>query len=68
VAIVGADGAGTTTLLEALRGAQPASAGSVRFEGAGFGRDVKEAGRIVGQGLADERLRAPQVQHACLGK
>ena len=34
VAIVGANGAGKTTLLKTLSGVQPASAGSVRFEGA----------------------------------
>lgn len=34
VAIVGANGAGKTTLLKTLSGVQPASSGSVRFEGA----------------------------------
>jgi branched-chain amino acid transport system ATP-binding protein len=34
VAIVGANGAGKTTLLKTLSGVQPASAGSVRFQGA----------------------------------
>ena len=34
VAIVGANGAGKTTLLKTLSGVQPASGGSVRFEGA----------------------------------
>jgi branched-chain amino acid transport system ATP-binding protein len=34
VALVGANGAGKTTLLRALAGAHPASAGTVRFDGA----------------------------------
>ncbi|MCW5611597.1 MAG: ABC transporter ATP-binding protein [Rubrivivax sp.] len=38
VAIVGANGAGKTTLLRTLSGVQPASAGSLRFEGADIGR------------------------------
>jgi branched-chain amino acid transport system ATP-binding protein len=38
VAIVGANGAGKTTLLRTLSGVQPASAGSLRFDGIDLGR------------------------------
>ena len=39
VAIVGANGAGKTTLLKTLSGVQPASSGSVRFQGAEIVRE-----------------------------
>jgi branched-chain amino acid transport system ATP-binding protein len=38
VAIVGANGAGKTTLLKTLSGVQPASGGTLRFEGEDIGR------------------------------
>jgi branched-chain amino acid transport system ATP-binding protein len=40
VAIVGANGAGKTTLLRTLSGVQPASAGTLRFQGADIGRET----------------------------
>lgn len=38
VALVGANGAGKTTFLRALSGVQPASAGTIRFDGEDIGR------------------------------
>ena len=49
VAIVGANGAGKTTLLRALSGVQPASAGSIRFDGRDIGGDSPR--RRVVQGM-----------------
>jgi branched-chain amino acid transport system ATP-binding protein len=40
VAIVGANGAGKTTLLRTLSGVQPASAGTLHFQGADIGRET----------------------------
>jgi branched-chain amino acid transport system ATP-binding protein len=42
VALVGANGAGKTTLLRAISGVQPASAGSIRFDGADITRIAAE--------------------------
>lgn len=47
VALVGANGAGKTTLLRAISGVQPASAGSIRFDG----QDISRLS-------ADKRVRA----------
>ena len=47
VALVGANGAGKTTLLRAISGVQPASGGSIRFDGADITRMS-----------ADQRVRA----------
>ena len=47
VALVGANGAGKTTLLRAISGVQPASAGSIRFNG----QDISRMS-------ADKRVRA----------
>ena len=49
VALVGANGAGKTTLLRVLSGVQPASGGSVRFEGADVTRLAPR--RRVQQGI-----------------
>ncbi len=49
VAIVGANGAGKTTLLRTLSGVQPASGGSITFEGVELTR--RKAHRIVAGGI-----------------
>jgi len=50
LALVGANGAGKTTLLRAIAGAHPASAGTVRFDGADV--TALPAHRRVGLGIA----------------
>jgi branched-chain amino acid transport system ATP-binding protein len=69
VALVGANGAGKTTLLRTISGVQPASAGSVRFDGADITRlapdrrvrlgitQVPEGRQVFGPMAVEDNLR-----------
>src|SRR5690242_4620865 len=61
VALVGANGAGKTTLLKAISGVQPATGGSIRFEGQDLARRHGRQGVKPGiiQGPEGRRVFAP---------
>ena len=63
VAIVGANGAGKTTLLRTLSGVQPASAGTLRFDGADIGR--ASARQRVRMGIVQVPEAAPRRSTPC---